>query len=63
VQQVAQQRWNLSDLVVVVVGDKAARDSLSNANLLKERTETSERRIPITDLKFQEIGAGPGIRH
>jgi zinc protease len=63
VQQVAQQRWNLSDLVVVVVGDKAARDSLSNANLLKERTETSKRRIPITDLKFQEIGAGPGIRH
>jgi zinc protease len=62
VQQVAQKRWDLSDLVVVVVGDKAARESLANAHFLKERTETSQRRIPITDLTFREIGAGPGIR-
>lgn len=62
VQQVAQGRWNLSDLVVVVVGDKAARESLVTAKFVTERTGQMGLRTPITELKFREIGAGPGIR-
>lgn len=62
IQRVARERWDSSKLVVVVVGDKSARDSLAQSQFLRERVGSSGVNDGIIDLRFRDISSGVGIR-
>lgn len=62
IQQVARARWDASKLVVVVVGDAAARESLRQSAFVRDRVSGSGNKSGITELRFHDIGSGIGIR-
>lgn len=62
IQRVARERWDPNKFVVVVVGDKAARESLQQSQFVREGVARLGKKGGITELRFQDIGAGIGIR-
>lgn len=62
IQRVARDRWDPNKLVVVVVGDKAARESLRQSQFVRDAAVRSGGKSGITELRFHDIGMGEGIR-
>ncbi len=64
IEAVANNRWNTDDFVVVVVGDAAARESLRGSRFVQSKWagKSTETRSLITELRFDEVGSGVGIR-
>jgi zinc protease len=64
IEAVAKNRWNTDDFVVVVVGDATARESLRGSRFVQSKWagKATKTRSLITELRFDGVGSGVGIR-